>query len=86
MPKRTKATIKDTRAPFAIFLDQQSIDENLPCAIRETKIIADYRKDGDEASLWTALTELQWDYASIEAVIANRSYQPRTIYGLASSF
>jgi hypothetical protein len=62
--------IKVSSLPGSIFFSPEAFTEFAPREQKEREAIADYRIDGDRWSLHSALGELDWDYGSIEAVIA----------------
>ncbi|MDB5824134.1 MAG: hypothetical protein JWR21_2838 [Herminiimonas sp.] len=77
MARRTRKTaalptfqIKTANLPGSVFYSYEAFAHYAPRDLAEREAIADYRIDGDRGSLHIALGELDWDYASIEAVIA----------------
>jgi hypothetical protein len=65
------ATITLLQAPNTMFYSKADLEEFADEAIATERAIAVFRKDGNEAALWSDLRALGWPGDEIEAVIAD---------------
>ena len=80
------AEIKLLQAPDATFYSKADFESGRDEAIAIERAIKEFRQTGDEDFLWEDLLALDFDPASIEAIIKNPKKLFRCGYGVPPDF